>query len=302
MTTEQNSGGTGRHTGRKVWYGIVIALCALMILISAAGILGSWVVGQALSDVTVQLLITGEQAAGKVEDLAVILERNLADIQDLATLVSETTAQIGENVTDKGVVLTLLPEDRERQLVEKVQTVVDTLTGIRGAVASAIEIYRAVDGIPFVNLPKPATDTVDKLAATVNELQAGVNDLAQAIRDFRANVAGAIDRITTLSDRISSRIEEATQRLQELQALMATLQQRFAELQKSVPVFFTILSLLFSLFFVFILYTQVVVIQLFVRRWRALDAPVISATPTLPPSPEAPGGEPPLPEGGEASD
>jgi len=40
MNTETGS----RYIGRKIWYGIAIFLCCLLILMSAAGIAGSWVV------------------------------------------------------------------------------------------------------------------------------------------------------------------------------------------------------------------------------------------------------------------
>lgn len=274
MSVQQESSGTGRHTGRKIWYGVVIALSAVVILISAAGILGTWVVGRALSDATVQMLVAVERAAGRAETLAGNAERGLADIQDLTTQVSNVTQQIGENVTDKGVVLALLPEDRERMLVEKVQSVVDTLSAIRGAVNSALEMYRAVDRLPFVSLPKPATETVDKLEAAANDLQAMVNDLAQSVRDFRAGVAGALNRVTTLADRIGAALEQTRQNLTDAQLLLAALQQRAAELQGTVPIYFTILSVVLSLFFIFLLYTQVEVIRLFVGRWRGLNAPV----------------------------
>jgi ABC-type transporter Mla subunit MlaD len=277
MSVQQQSSSTGRHTGRKIWYGVVIALSAAVILMSAAGILGTWAVGRALSDATVQLLVAVERAAGRAETLAGNVERGLADIQDLTTQVSNVTQQIGENVTDKGLVLTLLPEDRERMLVEKVQSVVDTLTAIRGAVNSAFEMYQAVDRLPFISLPKPATETVDKLEQAANDLQAMVNELAQSVRDFRAGVAGALNRVTTLADRIGTVLEQTRQNLTDAQLLLRALQQRSADLQQKVPIYFTILSVVLSLFFIFLLYTQVEVIRLFVGRWRGLNAPAALA-------------------------
>ena len=199
--SEQQSAKSERHTGRKIWYGTVIVLSALVGLISIAGILGTWVTGRALSDFTVGVLAGLEQAAGRAQILVGNVDSGLADIQGLTTQIGGATQQVGDNVNEKGVVLTLLPEDRERRLMEKAQGMVDSLTAIRGVVTSAFDIYQAVDRLPFISLPKPATDTVDKLEQASNELQSMVNELAQAVRDFRAGVAGAINQVTDLVDR-----------------------------------------------------------------------------------------------------
>ena len=74
---------------------------------------------------------------------------------------------------------------------------------------------------------------------------------------------------------------------------MAALQQRAVELQGTIPVFFTILSLVVTLLFIFLLYSQVEVIRLFVGRWRGLNAAAETnvAPPAVEPSPTGAAGD-----------
>jgi uncharacterized phage infection (PIP) family protein YhgE len=160
--------------------------------------------------------------------------------------------------------------------MNRVQSLADSLIAIKSVLNTALETYQAIDSLPFISLPKPKVETLDRLEQAANDLRNGVTELVQAIRDFRAGVAGAIGRVTELTDRIDSRLEQSRQNLSALQAEMVQLQEQSASLQQSVPVVITIISLLITLLMTFVLYTQVEMIRLFVGRWRALDAPPVA--------------------------
>jgi hypothetical protein len=48
----------------RIFAGLTIFLCAIVLLISVAGVIGTWVAGRAVSDAAVQLLNGVDQAAG----------------------------------------------------------------------------------------------------------------------------------------------------------------------------------------------------------------------------------------------
>jgi hypothetical protein len=168
-----------------------------VILASAAGVVGTFVVGKTVSDATVRLLAGVERAAVAVEGLASNFEQGVADVQVLTAQIGDATTQIGENVTDQGLLLTLLPEEREDRLMERVQSLADSLIAIKSVVNTALETYQAIDALPFISLPKPKVETLDRLEQAANDLRNGAIELVQAIRDFRAGVAGAIGRVTS---------------------------------------------------------------------------------------------------------
>jgi hypothetical protein len=62
-------------------------------------------------------------------------------------------------------------------------------------------------------------------------------------------------------------------------------QGRMATLRSHVPVVFALIAFVLTLALLYVGYTQVEVVRLFVRRWRALPAAVVEA-PALPESTE----------------
>ena len=89
-----------------------------MIILSTTGIIGVWAIQRPLNntvDTLLQVVVattnTVAQSTAKVDQVA-------AKFQEVTTQVEDASTQIAQNVTDKGLVLTLLPEDREQNLVE----------------------------------------------------------------------------------------------------------------------------------------------------------------------------------------
>jgi hypothetical protein len=72
---------TNAHVGKKVLYTIVILMSCLLILLSAAGVIGVWLVERPLSDTAVALLqivedttVTARAATGRVDQGLVKLQ------------------------------------------------------------------------------------------------------------------------------------------------------------------------------------------------------------------------------------
>jgi len=99
--------------GRKTWYGLAIILSVLVILVSVAGVVGSWVGGSTLSAATVQVLLVVEGTADNMSTLVDGIDLRVAGLEETSLAIRDATDQLSQNVTDKGLVLTLLPEERE---------------------------------------------------------------------------------------------------------------------------------------------------------------------------------------------
>ena len=113
MSTDSKS-----HLGKKILYAFIIGLCVLVIILSITGIIGVWAIQRPLNntvDTLLQVVVattnTVAQSTAKVDQVA-------AKFQEVTTQVEDASSQIAQNVTDKGLVLTLLPEEREQNLVE----------------------------------------------------------------------------------------------------------------------------------------------------------------------------------------
>ena len=117
------------YLGKKILYGFVIGLSGLILLFCLAGIIGVWVVERPLSDATVTLLRVVENSTKVVRTATSRVDQTLAAVQAKTAEISDASNQLSQNVTDKGLVLVLLPEEKEQQLVETASSIQDTYFG-----------------------------------------------------------------------------------------------------------------------------------------------------------------------------
>ena len=259
-----------RHLGRKIWYGLGIAFCVLVIIISVVGVPGIWVVGNRLSAVTGQTLVVVENTADGLSTIVVQIDQEVAGLEETSTAISEATSQLGQNVTDKGLILTLLPEEREQQLIAQVEVLQQDLNTVSEALKAGLELYQSIDNLPFVSLPKPEPQTVASLEQTIVDIQSTVQEVVQATQDFRVGVSEEISKVTGLLDDITTALTETRQNLAQLRDNLAALQSLAAALRSKIPFVFTSLSIIVNLFLAWLIYTQVEIIRLYVQRWKGL--------------------------------
>jgi uncharacterized phage infection (PIP) family protein YhgE len=267
-----------KHTGKKIWYGTVITLSAILLLLSTVGVIGAWVMQGKLSDATVALLQTAEDVAGRAQELIAQVEEPLSEIQQISTTVAEVSADLSQNVKDEGLLKLLLPPEQEQKLTTLAAKVQDTLATIHEVLSTAASLYQAIDQIPFITLPVPGLEKVREVEQTVSEIRIAIEELKAKVTEVRAGAADKIGMVTEIADQISTLLVEVLEKLAVLDSELEGFQQTVAAVKSAVPTAFVITAFLLTLVLVYIAYTQVEVIRLFVRRWHLLGA----ASPALP--------------------
>ena len=61
--------------------------------------------------------------------------------------------------------------EKEQALLDQAAQINDQLNEIKDMLSSALDLYQSVDRLPFISLPKPKAQTVDKLGKAVNSIQ-----------------------------------------------------------------------------------------------------------------------------------
>ena len=282
-----------RHTGRKIWIGVAITISALILLLSAAGVVGVWVVENKLSDATVSLLQSVYDISGELRQAIEQADQGIGEVRQITAEVSQISSQISQNVEDQGLLALLLPQEQEDKLVASMNSIQETLGTIREFLASTIEMYGAINSIPFVNLPTPSLEQMEQIETTLSGIQADIATLQQNIQDFRAGAADVISRVTEAADKITAGLDELSGKIENLDQVLLALQDFSTRMQTTLPTLFVVMALVISLFLAWVTYTQVEVIRLYVQRWRLLGetpaAPMIEADQT----PASPGEENP---------
>jgi phage shock protein A len=259
-------------TGRRIWYGIAIFLCSLLLLLSAAGIIGVWVTQRAVSNAVVQLLDSVSNVTGSLRQTAQTVDQKLASMQDITSSISTASASLSQQVADQGLIKLLLPEQQTQNLSNTAASVKDAISTLQDMLTSIRTIYQTIDSIPFVNLPAPSQDQIDKFGESITTIQSAVDEVTNAITAFRAGASEKISLVTQAVDQLTGKLTDARTRLAELDTQLANVQDKLAQLQQIVVVVLFLMSVLGSLFLAWVIYTQVEVIRLYALRWRAAGA------------------------------
>ena len=256
-------------TGRRVWAITAIIISVLVLLLSAAGTVGTWIGRSAVIDVNDSLMEGIDQLAGAGRQGATRLGEGVDEIQATLDEVESAVDEVAENISDRGLVMTLLPPEKEEKLVNTADKIGETLNSITSVVETALDLYKTVDNIPLVNLPKPDEANVQALKDDVQGIQDGVEQLAAGIQEFRDGAASGISNISTAAGNVNDRLETTSQNLSDLDDNLADLQTRANDWQDRFRTIVTILALVLTLILIWGIFAMV---NLIMKYWAELQA------------------------------
>ncbi len=261
-------------TGRRIWYGTAVALSGLVLLLCAVSVIGVWVVESLLSNTVVEVIEAVDGFTGGIREVTDQVDLKVERLQEVSIFISTASARLSEKVTDKGLILLLLPEEKEQNLVELSTSVQDTVGTLRSTLAAGLAIYRSIDRMPFVNLPAPSQEQVDGIQDVVGEVQSLAESVESEITAFRSGASDQIGRVETGADRLTEKLGDVRGRLANLDARLAILQESLVQLQKTIQTALVLGAILLTLLLAWVIYSQVEVLRLYVRRWKISGASV----------------------------
>ncbi len=262
---QKNSPGTGQ----RVWAVTAIIFSVLVLLLSAAGTVGTWVGRGVLIDVNDSLMQGIDHLAGVGREGVARLGDGVDEIRTYIGEVESAVDEVAQNITDKGLVMTLLPPEKEEKVVNTAENIAETVDVIAAAVGTAFDLYKAVDDIPLVNLPKPDEAKVQALESDVQEIQDSLDQLAADIQEVRDGAASKVTKISSAAGQVNGRLETTNQNISALDGELADLQTRAAAFQASFRTMVTIASIVVILILIWVIYAMVILIM---KYWAVLKA------------------------------
>lgn len=256
-------------TGHRIWDGAAIFISGLMILICVLGIAGLWFTERALSNSVIQVLDAFVDVSESIRRVPQGVDLKLEEMQAVSTSISTAAEEISQKVTDKGLVLLFLPEEKEQNLVELSTSVKDRVSMIRETLSAGLDIYRTMNQLPFVNLPVPGQEKVDQVGESIEAVQSAVNQLESEITAFRSGASDRIDRVGQGADLLTSRIDQSRKRLADLDARLVVVQEELEELKQTLLRILILAAILITLLLVWVLYSQIELLRMYIPRWKA---------------------------------
>jgi hypothetical protein len=259
-------------TGRRIWYVIAIILSGLVLLISVTGIVGIWIAERAMANTVVQVLDAVNNVTVSLQQVTQGIDQKLENMQAISTYISTASATLSQNVTDQGLILLLLPEEKEQNLADLASNVKETTNTLRDTLSAGLAIYQAIDSLPIISLPVPSQEQIDNVQTSIDEIKSAVDDLQTQIASFRSGVSDKINVVQTGADEVTTRIGEARDKLANIDALLSLIQESIPKWQKTAITLLVIMACLVSLMLAWVIYCQVELIRIYVQRWKVSGA------------------------------
>jgi methyl-accepting chemotaxis protein len=238
-------------------------------VLSAAGTVGTWIGRGVAINLNTSLMEGVDQLAGAGRQGATRFGEGVDEIRASVSEVESAVDEVAQNVSDKGLVMTLLPPEKEEKIVVTADKISETLNSITSAVETAFDLYKAVDDIPLVNLPKPEEAKVQALDDDVQEIQDSVDQLAADIQEFRDGAASGVSEISAAVGEVNDRLEKTSQNLSDLDRNLADVQTQANDWQSRFQTIATFATVVVSLIFIWVIYAMVILIKIY---WAELQA------------------------------
>ncbi len=258
-----------KKTGKRIWYGIAIFLSGLILLLSVLGIAGVWITERALAKTVVQVLDSVGNVTETLRQATQGVDQKLERLQSASSFISTVSGKLSQNVNDQGLLLLLLPEEEEQNLVSLTSSVNESVSTLRDVLTAGLSIYRTIDQLPFISMPAPSQEQVDKVQSSVGEIQSSVENVRTEVVAFRSGISGRITNVQTGADLLTSKVGQSRDRLADLDARLVIIQESLVQWQQTAQNVLLLVSFLVTLILVWVIYSQAEVLRLYVQRWKA---------------------------------
>ncbi|MGB8804999.1 MAG: hypothetical protein WCC93_08740 [Chthoniobacterales bacterium] len=269
-----------------------IAIAVLFIGLSLFGIFGAWFVDRKATDVALKgfgLIETGVQAVdagvGRVNELITTSRMEVRQ-------ASETITAVGAQPQANRPVLNALNERLETSLAPRIEQMQKVLAPVRDSLKNVADAVSLLSSLPMMADRAPRLAALDDTFNRLEELSADGKQLRGTLRELVAGQNGAVTAETlaslnALTQRIDTRLAKVQANVQGVRDDIAALQVRLDTRKSRLLLAFNLVAFLSTLMLIWVVYTQIVVIQHQWIRVRRLAAPLtngseISSTATPP--------------------
>ena len=233
----------------------------LVLLLALAGIIGAWNIRVTSIQVSTGMLDGINQLAQVGRNNITRLDIRLSQLETAVGEIETVVDQVGQNVEDKGLVMVLLPPEKEQQLENTAQQIGDGLAAVKDTIEAVRGLKQAIDRIPLVNLPELEPEKMAATEESIDSLRSDVTELKNDVRQFRETSAAEISKISTTAENVGNRLTTSRENLAQLDTRLEVLQTDTTQLKQTIPIYVNTLVVLMTLILAWVIYAMGVLIQ-----------------------------------------
>jgi len=258
-------------TLKRVLAAATIVASVLMLVLSLAGVAGTWVVRSRLVDSLTSIMATVEAETAQVQQQMERLDVALTQAREQLAAIEQEVQALGSDPNETAPLLTALAGRLETDfapVVARAQATTRTFLETVAAVNLIVENLNALPlGEPVVDLER-----LNRLAEEIETTQAELQNLRLLIEQRGGEiVASTISVIATSISRIRSGLDEAQATLSGYSQQIAAVQADLQALKSVSERWLTWTSAIFTLILAWLAFSQVALLLLGWRAFRGLD-------------------------------
>jgi len=265
---------------KKIAGWIVAVLCVLFLVGIVAGIFGSWVVRNQVTDATVKLLTAGETLIDTASQGFQRVDDRLQQSVDRVNEIEGRIEELGTDLEQNSIIVNVLDTAFGDELGPIISDLRATVEGLANTIFAINDAIDAANNIPLVNLN-------GTLPTAINDLTAGIIQLDEDVQAAKAEVQakrqelieGTVTGLTDRTSRINSRLVESQGKINAVQSELDQTSANFSSLKTSLVRTYTYITLLidvvlllFALAFISLLFHAISLIKNPEQSFKELTA------------------------------
>jgi len=227
---------------------ILTILAVIGVVAVLAGFVGSWIVRNKVTDVTVELLTVGETAVAATSEGVTRVDDRLGESANKVADVESAIYDAGEILKDNSVIGHVISQTIGAELAPALNTARDTVTTIAQLTFALNDAIDAANEIPFVNLDGTVPTLIQDASEGIIQLNDDVTELkTDLVQRREGKIEGGVDKVAGLTTGIAIGIQEVQGNLQTFNTELATISDELAALKISLPRTFTMITIAVNL-------------------------------------------------------
>jgi hypothetical protein len=245
---------------------IVMVISVLVLIVSLAGIIGVWIVRTQITASLEEVVANAETRVIRVEQGLDQINAELADASDQVTEMENNLQSLGDDIEQNKPLVTAVTDGLESKLSPFIDTANRIATTIIGGAAALNSTVETLNALPFISIPNPEFENIDRLSQEFEDLQSQVQEVRITIDQRQSEIIqGAVSIVTEPLSRINSRLDTLQSRVSGYSEGYAAIQAGLEEFQASIGRWLTYAALLVILMMLWLALSQA---GLFVLGWR----------------------------------
>ncbi|MCP4359233.1 MAG: hypothetical protein GY796_14560 [Chloroflexi bacterium] len=262
------------RTFKRVVAWIVVVLSVVGIVAVLAGIVGSWIVRNQVTDITVNLLTVGETAAANISGgLNRIDDRLNVSQENIATLEGNIT-DVGEDLEENSLVGEVISNNISDDLAASITDARATAVSIADTVATLDAAINAVNEIPLINLDGFVATLISDVADGLIQLEDNMAEFRTGVQERREErLSDSVDFLTGITANMSGGINDIQTSLNDIDGRLDETAARFADAKVTLPRTFTLVTLAANMA---LLLVGLAFVSLLLHSWAVAQNPDIT--------------------------